>query len=564
MSDVGRPSGLVKRGNAFYCRLRYPSDVVQKLGRAEFNRSLRTGLYSDALKRLSAARLEFDAEVIAARSANDGIRPSRPLLARNAAGAHVLAEDQARGLAQQHFQAQLHRLDLESLPSQSAEEWELVLREVQAEMSSLEEVDDPNSSRSTEAAEIILLNKHGLSADPSSEASRLLRAYLRRSMLQIARLRYARLHDDHTDQVTDRLFHGCGAGQSQVGQSRRAILSTSPYPVAMLDKTIIDGWAAEAKPKQKTIDAQRAVAQWFYDRTSRKPVSTITRQDVLAFKAKLVSEGQTPANIKTKLSRLRTLLQWAADNGFADDNVGRGVSIKAPRSDRKPFDLPALTAIFSSPIYSKGLRPTQGRGEAAFWLPLLALFTGARLEELGQLRPSDVVHLSFPNFDGHESATWFIKIVSAVDDEHSTQLKTVKSERSIPLHPELERLGFVTFVQNARTLQAGRIFHELSPGPYGKLTHKWGQWFSHYLRITCGITDRRMTFHSFRHTFADYARRPEIPESLQRSLLGHTGKDVHDFYGVGYSLFAHVEAMRAIKMPGLVLPDTVTPSQGCG
>ena len=31
-----------------------------------------------------------------------------------------------------------------------------------------------------------------------------------------------------------------------------------------------------------------------------------------------------------------------------------------------------------------------GAGEAAYWLPLLALFTGARLEELAQLRVSDL------------------------------------------------------------------------------------------------------------------------------------------------------------------------------
>ena len=34
--------------------------------------------------------------------------------------------------------------------------------------------------------------------------------------------------------------------------------------------------------------------------------------------------------------------------------------------------------IFNTPVFTKGERPEGGQGNAAFWLPLLALFTGAR------------------------------------------------------------------------------------------------------------------------------------------------------------------------------------------
>ena len=48
--------------------------------------------------------------------------------------------------------------------------------------------------------------------------------------------------------------------------------------------------------------------------------------------------------------------------------------------------------IFNTPVSTEGERPEGGQGEAAFWLPLLALFTGARLGELAGLRVSDVAH----------------------------------------------------------------------------------------------------------------------------------------------------------------------------
>jgi integrase len=254
------------------------------------------------------------------------------------------------------------------------------------------------------------------------------------------------------------------------------------------------------------------------------------------------------------------LLQWAADNGHAPNNVAHGITVKdtqAAKNKRKPFDLPALNAIFASPVYAKGERPTQGRGEAAYWIPLLALFTGARMEELGQLRPSDVVEMTYPDPDGTEQRGWFISLTE-VEGEDGTELKTAESERLIPVHPELRQLGFVAFATAASDQGRERLFDQLTPGPYGNLTHKWGQWFGRYLRDTCNVTDKRMTFHSFRHTFTDHIRRRDIPEGIQRQLVGHSSKDVHDDYGTGYNLYWLVEAMNLYKVPGLRIGSAAT------
>jgi hypothetical protein len=45
--------------------------------------------------------------------------------------------------------------------------------------------------------------------------------------------------------------------------------------------------------------------------------------------------------------------------------------------DREPFTLTELHTLFTAPVFTKGDRPSGGRGEAAFWLPALGLFTGA-------------------------------------------------------------------------------------------------------------------------------------------------------------------------------------------
>jgi integrase len=321
-----------------------------------------------------------------------------------------------------------------------------------------------------------------------------------------------------------------------------------------LDKDILDRWATERGVVAKGKDTHRAVAEWFYARTERKPVEQVTRQDVLAFKDKLLAEGQSVSNTNTKLSRLRTLLGWAYQNDLTASNVAERISVKVAdggKNKRLPFSLPELQAIFASPVYANGDRPTQGRAEAAYWLPLLGLFTGARLEEIGQLRVSDVQRHSYPDQDGNMLSGWFLNITETIDEKgQENRLKNAASERLVPLHPEIERLGFITYVEKLKD-QSGRVFPELKPNVYGRLTAKWGEWFGRYLRTVCGVADKRKVYHSFRHAFKDYTRRARMPEGVQRQIMGHAGKDVADDYGSGYDLHNLAEAMATYRVPGL-------------
>lgn len=327
-----------------------------------------------------------------------------------------------------------------------------------------------------------------------------------------------------------------------------------------LDTDIVDLWAAERNVTAKGKDTHRRVAEWFNARVGRMSVELITRKHVLTFKDKLLSEGQSAANINMKLSRLRTLLNWAFGNEHADSNAGAGISVKqadAGKKKRLPFTLSDLQAIYDSPVYSRGDRPAQGRGEAAYWLPLLALYTGARLEELGQLRVSDVQNIEYADDDGAMQSGWFLHITTDSDGEgQENKLKNAGSERLIPVHPEMQRLGFIDYV--ATQGKAGRVFPELKPDIYDRLTAKWGEWFGPYMRKVCGIVDRRKVFHSFRHTFKDYARKAML-EGVARQIMGHAGKDVADDYGSGFDHHSLAVAMAAYKVPGLRLPAPPKP-----
>ncbi len=151
---------------------------------------------------------------------------------------------------------------------------------------------------------------------------------------------------------------------------------------------------------------------------------------------------------------------------------------------------------------------------------------------------------------------WVIHVTEDADD--GLKIKTAGSERLVPVHPELEALGFIRFVEAAQKAGQARIFPALKPNKYGRLTAKWGEWFSLYKRDVCGVTDGRMVFHSFRHTFKDNARNSGMIEGVQRQIMGHSGKDVADDYGSGYGLHQVVEGMKAYRVPGFTLPPPPT------
>ena len=100
-----------------------------------------------------------------------------------------------------------------------------------------------------------------------------------------------------------------------------------------------------------------------------------------------------------------------------------------------------INAMLALPVYTQGERPRGGAGEAAYWLPLLGLYSGTRLEELGGLMVADVAL---------EDGVHYLRI----DDNAARRVKTKSSRRRVPLHPVWIELGFLRYVERLRA--AGR------------------------------------------------------------------------------------------------------------
>ena len=231
--------------------------------------------------------------------------------------------------------------------------------------------------------------------------------------------------------------------------------------------------------------------------------------------------------------------------------------VEKAKRRRPSYSLRDLSILFNSPVYADGKRPIGGAAEASYWLPFLAAFTGARLEELGQLRVEDIQR-------DDEYGIAFIDLME-FDDEpgQTTRRKTESSRRRIPICETIERAGFLTYVAKMRQGGNIRLFPKL--GEYrGKRTVQFSKWWGRYARTAFAKEserdplfkqDRRKCFHSFRHAFADAGRRAKIPHPLLQQLLGHSSKsDQTSEYGEGYLLFLLAEAVNSMSYPGVEWP----------
>jgi len=142
------------------------------------------------------------------------------------------------------------------------------------------------------------------------------------------------------------------------------------------------------------------------------------------------------------------------------ENIGRGFSFNTKGSalqQRSMWSGGELRALFLSPVWRGSNPRSRAKSgpvitrDAMFWLPLLGLYQGTRLEELAQLRREDV---------GIATGVWFLR----VSDADGRQLKNAQSRRDVPLHPELIRLGFLDHVAGTTVHSADPVFPELRPG----------------------------------------------------------------------------------------------------
>lgn len=202
-----------------------------------------------------------------------------------------------------------------------------------------------------------------------------------------------------------------------------------------------------------------------------------------------------PVTKKKYLTQIGTFFRWLKSTDLSSIDLDAPLkNVKVQRTkaaDQKSvFTCQDLSKLFNSIDYLQGQHQTASR----FWVPLIALYTGARLNEICQLSCNDVRHDA-------ESNRWVFDFNENDDVPHKS-LKRSNHNRLVPLHKKLIELGFLDYVKLV-SQKNSRIFPELE---YAGEANKYGnaiqRWFNRtYLnKKNCNITTEKTSFHSLRHT----------------------------------------------------------------
>lgn len=248
-----------------------------------------------------------------------------------------------------------------------------------------------------------------------------------------------------------------------------------------------------------------------------KPLAEITADDANKFQSHVLTDpdGGSPRNRDKRLTRAGAVLRWAKSKRYITDDFAELLRYpgKIVANPYVAFDTDDLKALFESDKYQNRTFKTPSE----YWLPIIGLHTGARINELCQLAAADIgAHNGIPT-------------ISVLDND-GKRLKTTASRRIVPIHSTLIALGFLDYVAN---VGAGRIFPELPEDPKrkGNFGAKATELFTAYRR-RCGVgeAERRSNkaFHSFRTTLISALRKADVPKDRRTRLAGHEYDDTQD------------------------------------
>lgn len=300
-----------------------------------------------------------------------------------------------------------------------------------------------------------------------------------------------------------------------LGKARDAFLATlkgSTLPKTYtIKKTAIESLVSFLGPKAK--------------------VHAITRSDLARWYQDMREKGASTPTLTNKQSYIGGrggFFEWAMASGHypRGDNPASGHVSYSQREKRarkklgfKAYDRAQIQALFAPEALAK-------LSESARWASLLGLYTGARASEVGQLLIKDVFEE-----DG-------IPCLRVSDEGEHQKVKTEVSLRTVPLHPELLKMGFLDWVDGKRSAGETRLF----PAAKATAVNEQGNWITkafsrHLAEVGKDWEPAKRGFHSLRKTFIQELQGAGVVSEMRAQIVGHELDDEHHAtYSRGYSV----------------------------
>lgn len=542
-------TNIVKRpgSSSYYVRVTVPADLRELYGKRQIWKSLGTASGTEARTKAPAVVMEFQDEFIARRRGREVVEGDAAAIAWQHYSELIenderfrdqhLSDDQLNQLWRE-MEAEFGEYDIGAYRAFADIRDRLEnYRQARAKSRSLLTSGDPSKALEAvaESVDEHLAARHAIFRKDTPTYRKVAMGVQRGEMEALKRMD-ERDAMDWTGTPADPLIKRAEMPKSALPGSR----------IADLYERFLTQRASDIRPD--TINQNRQVIQFFAEFVGEDlPVAELKRKHVaewrdqlyfLPTKARQVAElkglkfkqaivkNQTlgrptldPKTINRYLSALSPFAKWLASNDMVlSPIIVDEMFVKIDRSKKKrvPFSNEQLKALFASPLFrgclSDDVEHKPGNHtirDWRYWLPLVALFSGMRLGEIAQLLVEDVRELH---------GIWIMHVTDEGDPAKS--VKTTGSERIVPVHAELIKLGFLQYHADRKADRSARLFPEIKPDSRGFMSGLPSKFLNMYL-TRIGVKTPDTAIHSFRHNFSDRLRDAGHLDHEFGFVLGH-------------------------------------------
>ncbi|MFD1704728.1 DUF6538 domain-containing protein [Methylopila henanensis] len=272
--------------------------------------------------------------------------------------------------------------------------------------------------------------------------------------------------------------------------------------------------AASSRARFKSV-----IRKLLVEHIGRDDFGAITTASLLSWKDKLLAEGLSARTVRdVHLAAVKAACSWAVVQKRLATNPALGVKVivkhKPQSRSQKGFSLvEAMTILTAAYCVVDEGRLAPDRYAARRWTPWICAYTGARVNEITQLRAEDIIAQS----DEHTvDPVWMIHITPEAGSTKNA------CARDVPIHSHLIEQGFLAFVRSVGT---GPLFYDPSRARGGSRAHpihkKTGERLAAWVRELGVDHSELQPNHGWRHRFKTVCLTQAIEEIVINRIMGH-------------------------------------------
>jgi integrase len=295
-------------------------------------------------------------------------------------------------------------------------------------------------------------------------------------------------------------------------------------------QTLLSLYLAEREPGPSSRKRQLGVLTAFFAFVGHDFPDAVTVEDALSWKEKRLKEVGSGTVRTADLAHTKSFFRWCEENEKIRTNPFAKVRIKKSNKSAtttgkmREYTDDEARKVLEATLWPPTKKLKEEGWAARRWVPWICAYTGARVNEITQLRFEDIKQVRSRN---RKELIWVIKI--------SPEAGTVKDheDREVAVHPHLIEQGFLDFV---RSRKGQRLFYDPGKARGGSAANpqsaKAGERIARWVRNQVGIKDPKIApNHAWRHLFRSQLIDAEILEQVINATDGHAPASEGQKYG---------------------------------